>query len=76
MILAPEDRVGHNICVEGSLKLIDKIAGRDPSEDLAVRPGEVRVTGPTPLASLLGDVYDCHAPILRRNLSWGNAVPC
>ena len=76
MIVAPEGRVGHNICVEGSLKLIDKIAGRDPSEDLTVRLGEVRVTGPTPLASLLGDVYDCHAPILPRNLSRGNGDPC
>ena len=37
MIVAPEGRVGHNICVEGSLKLIDEIAGRDPSEDLTVR---------------------------------------
>ena len=62
VVVTAQERVGHQIDVEGSLELVGQVPVGDPSQDRPTFVGQARIPCPSAPTALLSDVHTSHRP--------------
>ena len=62
VVVTAQERVGHQIDVEGSLELVGQVPVGDPSQDRPTFVGQARIPCPSAPTALLHDAHTSQGP--------------